>query len=139
MESVTSFGGLGSLFCKPRTKICLVIRRAGSFSYTRLLESVSSFVEWGVCLTRPVLETVSPFGAWGVCHTHPVMESVCSSGGWWVSSTSPVLKSVGSSFCWDVLVTRRGRSLSCTPRAGICLDVHRFRNLSRRLATEKFL
>ena len=57
MESVTVVRWVGGVFYKPRTKICLVIRRVGSFFY--ILESVLSFVGWGVSLTRPVLEFVS--------------------------------------------------------------------------------
>ena len=38
--------------------------------------SVSSFVRWGVSLTRPVLESVSSFDVWGVSLTRPEMESV---------------------------------------------------------------
>ena len=91
----------------------------GNFLQAR--DRISHVVPWVGSLLRPVLESVSTFGGWEVSLTARVLESVCSSGGWWVSLTSPVLECVRSFVCWDVSVTRRGRSLSYTPLAGICL------------------
>ena len=41
-----------------------------------MLESVWSYVGWGVYLTRPVLASISSFGGWGVSLTRHVVESV---------------------------------------------------------------
>ena len=46
----------GSLSYTPRAAICLVVKRIRRFFFTRsALNSVSSFVGWGMSLTRPVL------------------------------------------------------------------------------------
>ena len=59
-----------------------------------MLETVWSFVGWGVSLTRPVVKSVWSFVGWGVSFTRPVLECIWSFCGWGVSLTRPVLKSV---------------------------------------------
>ena len=66
-----------------------------------MLNSVRSFVGWGVSLTRPVLESISSFGCWGVFLTRPVLESV-----------------------------RRVRNLPDVSRTGICLVVQQVGSFS---------
>ena len=56
--------------------------------------SVSSWVRWGVSITRPKLESVSSFGAWGVSLTRPEMEPVWSLVVSGMSVTRPFLKRV---------------------------------------------
>ena len=58
------------------------------------------------------------------------MESVCWFEGWWVSPTGPVLESAPSFVGWEDFVTRRVRSLSYTPLAGIVLVIQLLGSLS---------
>ena len=75
-----------------------------------MLNSVWSFVGWGVSLKILVLESVSSLGRWGFSFTRPVIESLF------------VRTGVGE-----------GEGLSYTPLNRICLAVRRMASLSYRL------
>ena len=64
----------------PSARVCLFVRRVGSFSYTARGQicQVLLFVGCGVTFTCPVLESLSSFGNCEVSPTYPVLESVSS-------------------------------------------------------------
>ena len=67
LEFVSSFVGWGISLTRP-VLVCLVF---GLFEFLlhSVMESVSTFSGWKVSLTRPVLETVWSFVGWGVYPT----------------------------------------------------------------------
>ena len=75
----------------PSARVCLFVRRVGSFSYTPggQICQVLLFVGWGVTFTRPVLESLASFGMCGVSPTYALLESVWSFSGCGVSPTCP--------------------------------------------------
>ena len=86
-----------------------------------MLNSVLSFVGWGVSLTRPVLESISSLGRVGSLNYTP-RAGICL-----------VVREMGNfsyTPCPGICLVARRRSFSHTPRAAVCLVVKHVRSFS---------